>query len=161
MKFRKASEKDKDSINALYLDGSKSLERLGVNQWQNDELPKVEDISKIYLIEDNKEVVATALLIDYDKDYDKIYEGSWISSGKYFAVHRFVTSSLHRQKGLASYLLEEIEKIALKDSVKSIRIDTHEDNIPMQKFLLKSGFIKCGIVYLRKSGKRIAFEKEL
>ena len=43
---------------------------------------------------------------------------------------------------------------------KHLRIDTHEDNIPMQKLLEKNNFVKCGIIYVGENkSPRIAFEK--
>ena len=41
----------------------------------------------------------------------------------------------------------------------SIRIDTHEDNKPMRRFLEKCGFKFCGIIYLEDGSKRLAYEK--
>ena len=39
-----------------------------------------------------------------------------------------------------------------------IRIDTHEDNIVMQKAIAKNGFHKCGIIYTDDGSPRIAYE---
>ena len=38
-------------------------------------------------------------------------------------------------------------------------MDTHEDNISMQRLLEKNNFKYCGIIYLEDGNKRIAFEK--
>ena len=47
----------------------------------------------------------------------------------------------------------------------SIRIDTHEGNLPMQRALEKSGFARCGTIFLKGGAEdgdpRIAFEKLL
>lgn len=40
-----------------------------------------------------------------------------------------------------------------------IKVDTHEENISMQKLLKKNNFKYCGIIYLEDKSKRIAFEK--
>jgi len=49
--------------------------------------------------------------------------------------------------------------------MKSIRIDTHEGNLPMQSALKKAGFIRCGRIFLQGGAEdgdpRIAFEKLL
>ena len=51
----------------------------------------------------------------------------------------------------------------LKNNIYSLRVDTHEKNLAMQKALNKVGFIKCGVIYLARNdegtNKRIAFEK--
>jgi hypothetical protein len=46
----------------------------------------------------------------------------------------------------------------LEDS-GNIRIDTHRDNVPMLSLLDKSGFERCGIIYLKNGDERIAFQK--
>ena len=51
--------------------------------------------------------------------------------------------------------------MAQLNNAESIRIDTHRDNIPMQKMLNKNGFIYCGIIYLLDGKERFAFEKPL
>ncbi len=41
-----------------------------------------------------------------------------------------------------------------------LRIDTHEDNVVMQKMLEKNGFEKCGIIYVYEDHyPRLAYEK--
>lgn len=42
----------------------------------------------------------------------------------------------------------------------NIRIDTHRNNIPMQKTLIKNGYRVCGTIYLENGDERIAFQKE-
>ena len=54
---------------------------------------------------------------------------------------------------------EALKDIAKENNIKSIRIDTHKDNIPMQRALAKHGFIKCGIIHLANGDERIAFQK--
>ena len=39
-----------------------------------------------------------------------------------------------------------------------LRIDTHEDNLPMQRSLERLGFVRCGKVYIERAGERIAFQ---
>ena len=39
-----------------------------------------------------------------------------------------------------------------------LRIDTHEDNKPMQGALKKFGFRECGIIHLERGAERIAFD---
>ena len=40
-----------------------------------------------------------------------------------------------------------------------VRIDTHEDNIPMQRALLRAGFERCGIIHIATGDERVAFQK--
>ena len=39
-----------------------------------------------------------------------------------------------------------------------VRIDTHEDNKPMQGALKKFGFRECGVIHLERGAERIAFD---
>ena len=40
-------------------------------------------------------------------------------------------------------------------------MDTHDDNLSMQRFLTKYGFNYCGTIYLENKEKRRAYEKLL
>ena len=55
--------------------------------------------------------------------------------------------------------------LARERGMESIRIDTHAGNLPMQRALEKSGFSRCGTIYLKGGAEdgdaRIAFEKIL
>ena len=43
----------------------------------------------------------------------------------------------------------------------SIRMDTHNDNLSMQKFLTKYGFKHCGTITLASGALRRAYEKRI
>ena len=58
-------------------------------------------------------------------------------------------------------LIKYAEEICRQNKVNSLKVDTHEENIPMQNLLKKNGFKYCGIIYLEDGGKRVAFEKTL
>mgnify|MGYP003296922186 CR=1 FL=1 len=42
----------------------------------------------------------------------------------------------------------------------NIRIDTHHDNVVMQRLLKKLGFQYCGIIHLENGDPRLAFQYE-
>ena len=63
--------------------------------------------------------------------------------------------------GLSSKIIKYVEELCLNKDVYSIKIDTHEENISMQKLLEKNDFKYCGIIYLADKSKRVAFEKVL
>ena len=44
------------------------------------------------------------------------------------------------------------------EKIDYLRIDTHEDTQPMQDAVLRYGFKKCGIIYVRDGSKRVAFD---
>ena len=43
-------------------------------------------------------------------------------------------------------------------NVNSLRVDTHEENLSMQRLVAKNQFQYCGIVYMADGGKRFAYE---
>lgn len=162
MNFRKVNENEIEIINSLYREGSNLLKERGIDQWQGVNLPVAtkEAINNIFVLEDD-EIIATTILLDYDSDYDEIFEGEWKSDGDYFAVHRFMTHPNKLNRGLTTVLFNKIEEYALSFDKSSLRIDTHKDNIPMQKAILKAGYEYCGIVYLYNGVPRLAYEKKL
>ena len=48
--------------------------------------------------------------------------------------------------------------ITCSEKINYLRIDTHEDNQPMQDAVLRYGFRKCGIIHIRDGSKRVAFD---
>lgn len=68
-------------------------------------------------------------------------------------VHRITTD--RKTKGAAAFCLQW----AFETAGKHLRIDTHEDNIVMQKVLQKNGFERCGIIYTDDGTARLAYEK--
>jgi len=54
-----------------------------------------------------------------------------------------------------------IEKMCLEKGIHSIKIDTHEQNISMQRLLDKNGFQYCGVIFVADQSPRVAYEKIL
>lgn len=165
MKFREAVKSDINAIMNIIKQAQEYLKIQGINQWQNN-YPNVETIERdisnknsYILLQNNIVVGTTAVIFGEDKNYNHIYDGSWISNDKYAAVHRIAVESDNKGFGLASVMLNNIETIALNKDVHSIRVDTHEKNKSMQKLLRKNNFQYCGIIYLEDGSKRLAFEK--
>ena len=89
-----------------------------------------------------------------DPTYAVIEDGAWPNDRPYGVIHR-ICVRIH-QKGVASFCFSyALEKY------KNLRIDTHRDNIPMQKALRKNGFTRCGIIHLENGEERIAFSSSL
>lgn len=87
-----------------------------------------------------------------DPSYGKIEDGAWLNEEPYGVVHRI--ASARTVKGAASFCLNWAFR-----QTGNIRIDTHEDNIPMQNMLRKNGFRYCGKIHLKNGEPRIAFQK--
>lgn len=167
MQFRKAAEEDVSSIMDIIGQAQEYLREQGIDQWQ-DNYPNSETIKNdinnndgYVLLKDNIIVGTVAAVFGREKSYKKIYDGKWLSDDKYAAIHRIAVSSKFKGLGLASIILENIEEICLSRGIRDIKIDTHEENLSMQKLLKKNGFQYCGIIYLEDNSKRIALEKIL
>lgn len=138
-----------------------------VDQWQNG-YPNRETIENdienkwSYVYEEDGVLLATtALSFEGEETYEKIYEGAWIGDIDYGVIHRLGVDTSLMGKNIGSKVLEEVDKIAIKRGVYSVRVDTHEDNKAMQGLLAKNGYVCCGIIYLKDGNKRLAFEKIL
>ena len=89
--------------------------------------------------------------IEQDPTYGYI-EGAWLNDAPYGVIHRIAVGENGR--GVAA----ECFAFALTQC-SNLRIDTHEDNIPMQRCLAKNGFSRCGVIYLEDGDPRIAYQK--
>lgn len=113
------------------------------------------------MLRDNNVVGTAVVSFDGEKNYESIYNGEWASSGEYAVIHRIAIDESYKGIGLSFVIIKNIEKICLNKGVYSIKIDTHKENVSMQRMLLKNGFQYCGIIYLDDKSKRLAFEKTL
>jgi len=43
----------------------------------------------------------------------------------------------------------------------NIRVDTHQDNVVMQRILEKLGFTYCGIIFVTNGTPRLAYQKKI
>ena len=129
------------------------------NHWSG-EYPNGDDVidgigkGTSYVCEDNGEVVATFHfdLNAVEEDYHEIYEGEWKDDLPYAVIHRIAVK--YHGRGIIDFCFNECFKMQ-----SNLRIDTHEDNIPMRKCLSRCGFEYCGVVYLKGVGKRLAYQK--
>lgn len=165
MIIRKSSKEDIKDIMKIINKAKEFLKENGVDQWQ-DGYPNSaiieNDILNNYsyvVLKDNNILATLAISFDGEKTYDVIYDGKWLSNGKYAVIHRIAIDNKYRGTGVSSYILQKVYEICLDNNIHSIKIDTHEKNIPMQKLLKKNDFKYCGVIYLEDNSKRIAFEK--
>ena len=130
------------------------------NQWING-YPQKElilndiELKRFYGVYDNENLIAVfMMLVGNDPTYEKIYDGSWLNNEKYVVIHRIATT-LHGI-GFAKLCYD----FALS-KCNNLRIDTHSDNLVMQKSLTKNGFKYCGIIYLENGDPRLAYQKSI
>lgn len=165
MRLRKSRENDLKYIIEIINEAKEFLKESKIDQWQqgypNEEviLKDIENQHSYVLEDDNKIIGTVALSFDGEETYDLIYDGKWISNNEYAVIHRIATSRRYNIKGTGTEIIKSIEKICKDKGIKSIKIDTHEENLVMQKLLNKNDFKYCGVIYLEDKAKRVAFEK--
>ena len=167
MKLRKSTLSDISSIMRIIGQAKEYFKKNNIDQWQNNYPNHATIKNDIYkeesyvLINDNDILATVAISFNGEKNYDVIYDGKWLSNENYAVIHRIAVDKNHKGKGLSGEVFKNLEKICLDNNIRSIKIDTHKENISMQKFLEKSGFKYCGVIYLLDKSERIAFEKIL
>ncbi|MCI2778905.1 GNAT family N-acetyltransferase [Clostridium perfringens] len=167
MEFRQAKISDLDQIVEIIELSKKYLKETKVDQWQ-DGYPEKEDLRRdiesgnSYVLTNKDEIVATTVIsLDGESTYNSIFNGEWITNEDYIVMHRVAVHDKYKGKGIFKELIKEAEILALNKGISSIKIDTHRDNISMQRAVVKNDFKKCGIIYLEDGSERIAFEKVL
>ena len=103
-----------------------------------------------------------AIVLDGEPTYEHIYEGGWKTDGtSYITLHRVAVHNDWKGNGIARSMIENVVTMYRNCDVKSIRIDTHRENISMQSMIKKYGFEYCGIIYLEDGAERLAYEYKL
>ena len=172
MIFRKTTKEDIVRVCEIFDGARETMHAAGIDQW-TDGYPAAADIeadiaageSYVLCDEDGTIVATCAVLLGGEVTYTEIVGGKWLTQSSddadttYVAVHRVATDKHCRSKGLASRLLAEAEAIGRDAAKISLRIDTHRDNIPMQRMLARNGLTLCGEITLLSGAKRWAYEK--
>lgn len=162
-----SKKEDLPIIMRIVSDAQAYLASLNIDQWQNgypDENRILTDISLggSYLItNENNEVVGTTFFTtDKDPTYSKI-EGKWLTpdESKYGVIHRVAVFDKFRKIGFAKFVFDHFEEKLISQGIPSMRIDTHRDNLGMQKLLKNRGYEYCGVIYLLDGNERLAYEK--
>ncbi len=164
MKIRKSKLKDIDRIMEIYAFARDFMAKNGnPNQWGPTNWPPRELIQKdietensYVCINSNDKIIGTFFFIqgkDIEPTYSEITEGSWLDDSPYGVIHRLAGDG--SEKGIGFFCINWTY-----NKCKHIRIDTHIDNIVMQKLVEKLGFIHCGTIYVEQDDyPRLACEK--
>jgi len=158
MDIRRAAKQDIGRIMEIYRAAQDFMIRSGnPGQWGRTYPPEElvrDDIRRGFchvICEDGKIHAVAALCKGDDPYYSRIDGGEWLNDDEYIAIHRIASDGfLH---GVFTFVAD-----CCKKTYDNIRVDTHRDNLPMQKQIIKNGFVKCGTVYVRDGTARIAFQ---
>ncbi len=160
MVITRVEQQDIDQIMPLYESARQfMIARGNPYQWVNGYPSKdviVSDINKgiLYKCIDSSGNIAAVFCyyVGDEPTYHEIYDGEWLNSDTYGVVHRIASSG--NVKRVADYCLEWCYSLH-----PNMRIDTHDDNIVMQRVLERCGYKRCGIIKLSNGELRIAFHK--
>ena len=161
MIIRKTTANDVLAAEKIYQDARRFMRENGnPTQWW-DTYPNrdtvIQDIEDGvgYVCEEDGEVLAVFMFgPGPDKTYDVIYDGAWLNDEPYAVIHRIAVAENAHGRGVAGFCFAECFK-----QFPNLKIDTHEDNVPMQRALLRAGFERCGIIHIATGDERVAFQK--
>ena len=163
--IRQARTEDIESIMVIINQAKKMIRQTGSPQWQNgypnEDTFKQDILNKQLYVFVSIEglVVGVMAVMDYEQTYDDI-KGNWLNDRPYKVIHRIAVKSSHLNQNIAKDMINFVfQSLRTKD----IRIDTHENNARMIRFLEKEHFINCGTIYLAQISDRIrmAFHKAI
>lgn len=165
MEFRKAKIEDIPDMMKIIKQAQEYFKNQNIDQWQ-DGYPNEDslkgDISngESYVLLFEGEIVATAAIsFRGEVTYNKIYDGEWLSNGKYAVVHRVAVGDGYKGQGISHKIIKFSEEKCRENGYNSIKIDTHDDNFVMRSMLEKNNFKYCGVIFLEDGAKRVAYEK--
>ena len=159
MNIRKANINEFSEIRYIYASARKFMSENGnAEQWKggypSDSLIK-SDIERgnLYVCMDGEDIAGVFYFAtENDPTYEKIYDGTWLNDNEYAVMHRVAVAKQGR--GVVSFCFDYCYNV-----FPNLKIDTHKDNIPMQKALAKNGFSLCGKIYLDIGDERIAYQR--
>ena len=159
MEIRKAVKEDLPVIMSIYEYARSFMAEHGnPGQWGKSDPPQSlieQDVEqgKCHVCVEEDRIVNVFYYSEGEDPTYRIIEGKWLNDRPYAVVHRI--ASAESAKGAGTFSL----KWALQRS-GNLRIDTHDDNIPMQSLLKKLGFVYCGRITLPDGSERIAFQND-
>lgn len=159
MHIRKSTPQDMPAILEIFQTARQFMRDTGnPSQWNTsypDESIIQQDIDRgcSYICCDEDSILASFYYAkEIDPTYLHIYEGSWLNDNPYAVIHRIATNQ--SRKGIAPFCYDWAF-----EQFPNIKIDTHRDNVVMQKSLMKNGFQYCGIIYLADGDERFAYQR--
>ena len=159
MEIIKAEEKHLDEIAEIYSLARMFMKESGnPNQW-GDTYPSIGQVQRdisdqdLYIVTERDKILAVFYFhIGEDETYRVLEGGNWLSDSPYAVIHRVAVREQGR--GIIRHIFDHCFSIH-----QNLRIDTHRENIPMQKSLSKNGFTYCGIIHLQDGSERLAYQK--
>ena len=156
--IRRTTLDDFDRVMEIYAAAKRYMDATGnPTQWV-DGYPRRElvdaDIARgeSYVVLEDGEIHGVFMFMQrIEPTYAYIEDGAWQNDAPYGTIHRVASDGACRR------LFDRIVAYC-RDVTENLRVDTHEDNLPMQNAILRNGFVRCGIVYMENGTRRIAYQ---
>ena len=164
MKIRRSAEQDVPRMMEIYAYARQVMKESGnPNQWGPTNWPPeqlihddIREGNSYVCLSDAGEIIGTFYFIcgdDIEPTYRQIEDGGWLDDSAYGVVHRIASDGSAR--GIGAFCIDWAF-----EQCGHLRIDTHGDNVPMQRLLRRLGFRHCGTIYVEEDDyPRLAFEK--
>lgn len=165
LKFRKAQPEDTERIWEILQQAIERRRKDGSHQWQ-DGYPNRNVVQKdiqqqvgyVALLDGNI-AAYTALIINDEPTYEVI-DGAWLTNEDFLVIHRVAVAEEYLGRGFGKEIFNFAEKVAVQQSVFSIKVDTNFDNGGLLAILKGLNYRYCGEISVRGTPRR-AFEKIL
>jgi len=162
MEITLAQKTDLGAILSVYADARRFMKEAGnPDQWGDGYPPRevVEaDLAEghLYLCREGETILGVFCYFEgLEPVYEAMTEGGWLNTAPYGVIHRIAVAEAGRGKGVARFCFD-----FAFSRCGNLKIDTHRDNLPMQRALAKAGFACCGVVYYpERGGERLAYQK--
>ncbi len=158
MRIIRAEQEHCAEVLAIYREARAFMQSQGnVTQWGTLYPPisvVSEDIEnkRLFLCIENTDILGVfCYFFGNEPTYETIYDGAWLNDAPYGVVHRVAVAK--RNCGVASFCLR-----SCLSQCCNLKIDTHRDNLPMQRTLESNGFSRCGRILLENGEERIAYQ---
>ncbi|MFW5889285.1 MAG: GNAT family N-acetyltransferase [Bacillota bacterium] len=155
--IRKAYENELNDILKIANKTKKNMLNNNLKQWIGN-YPNLEvfindlKLKGLYVyLNDSKIVASISILEENDIPYKAI---KWYTHDS-LVIHRILVDPIYQHKGIGKALFRKAIELSKKGNYKSLKVDTHPDNIKMQKLIKSMGFKYVG--YL-ESINRLAYE---
>ena len=162
MEITLATPADLSACLAVYETARRFMKEAGnPDQW-GEKYPPAEVVAndiaakRLYLCREEETILGVFCYFEgVEPVYDTMTEGKWLNDAPYGVIHRIAVSEAGRGKGVARFCFDYAFS-----RCSNLKIDTHRDNLPMQKALAKAGFAYCGVVYYpERGGERLAYQR--
>ena len=167
---RRAVPEDMDALLDILEQAKAYLRESGVDQWQEgypnrEALLADMEAGRGWIFEcEGRPAGYECISMSPEECYRDI-DGAWLTEGENYAViHRAMAAADFRHTKLASEMFSLAEDLAAGMGRQSVRVDTHRDNMAMNRLCEKLGYTFCGVVDLSSvdpahDSKRNGYEK--